>query len=330
MNRTVYLFTILLFSLISCQQASQFNFGSPTETGASKTPDNLKIAYNVLENVQTNDYEIYVMNADGSNKTNISNQPGVDWVYYSYGTKLYFVSDRDTTSGIFFLYEMEYDGSEIRKITDFRIQDSWFSSRNSGQEFVIKPHDTVDSTRFYIIDMDGEVLEQIEPGLPYIYDPHFSPTGDQIVFRGSRSPYLEDSGYIDELYIINTDGSGLRQLTQYPENDSSARWWSYHAGPPRWKQEQNRITYNSIQKGTSSLFEISPDGSDQTQITSDSTYDGWHSWSEDGEWLVFSRSVVNGGSFNYDIYLRKQNSDEVLRVTTSPKIEQAPVFVRSE
>lgn len=331
MYRAVYLLALLLISGSACQQASQFNLNSSDNNIASaeiNTPPDLRIAYNVLENAQTKNYEIYVMNSDGSEKKNISNQPGVDWVYYSLGSKLYFISDRDTTAGIFFLYEMEHDGTDIRQITDFRMQDSWFSSRNNGTEFVIKPHDSVDSTRFFIIDTVGKVLEKIEPGLPYIFDPYFSPNGEQIVFRGSEINYKENSDYLDELYIINADGSGLRQLTQYPASDSTAPWRGYHAGPPRWKKDQNSITFNSMQKGSSSLFEINPDGNNLRQITPDSTYDGWHSWSDDGEWLVFSRSVVIGGSFNYDIYLRKQNSEEVFRVTSSPLIEQAPVFVR--
>jgi TolB protein len=93
---------ILLF--ITCSQNKNYE--------PEKLSD-LKIAYNVLEDAETDNYEIYVMNIDGSDEKNISNWEGVDWVYYAYADKLYFVSDRDTTHRMYFLYEMNADGNNV-------------------------------------------------------------------------------------------------------------------------------------------------------------------------------------------------------------------------
>mgnify|MGYP003539775392 FL=1 len=56
-----------------------------------------KIAYNVYEDTAKDNYDIYIMNMDGSGQKNITNTPGVEWVYYAYEDKIFFISDRDTT-----------------------------------------------------------------------------------------------------------------------------------------------------------------------------------------------------------------------------------------
>lgn len=321
---------ILLFC--SCQQASQFNFQSKAsgENSIAPVPEGHMIAYNTLVDPSQQNFDVFIMNSDGSEKKNLTQRPGVDWVYHSVNGKLYFISDRDTTQSTFFLYEMDHDGENVRRVTDFRVTDSWLDSRSNGSEFIIRPHDSVDSTHFYIIDLNGNVLQQIATGLEYFQDPHFSPDGSRIVFRGSENKYLPDNDYMDELYIMNADGTDLRQLTQYPNNDATNVWWEYHAGPPVWRNDSDIITFQSVQKKSSSLFGISPNGKDLNQITPDSTYDGWHSWSENDEWLVMSRSVIKAGNFNYDIYLKHRDSTNVRRLTTEATIQQAPVFVIPE
>jgi hypothetical protein len=54
-----------------------------------------KIVYNVLEDREKGNYEIYSMNMDGTGQKNIANTPGVKWVYYAYKDKLYYLSDKD-------------------------------------------------------------------------------------------------------------------------------------------------------------------------------------------------------------------------------------------
>ena len=297
---------------------------SNLKSNRKSVPNDFKIAYNVSYDLATDNYEIFVMNSDGSEQRNISNHPGVDWVYYAYEDRLYFVSDRDSTSRKYFLYEMKWDGTEVRRVTDFLVHDSWMSSRKNGTEFIvnINKNDDFETRDLFIINKDGKILSQLTDDDFQNTDAYFSPEGKQIVFRSNRSKY-------DELYIINDDGSGLRQLTDYPQNDSSARDWEYHAGPPQWV-DSSRISYISKQKSNYSIFSISPTGTGFEQLTPDSTTtgflsnEGWHSWSKNDSFIVFNATNLIG---NYDIYIMRSDITDVRRLTKTDWYDQAPVFV---
>jgi len=286
----------------------------------------LKIAYNMLYDREGDDYEVFVMNLDGSGKRNISNWKGVDWVYYAYEDKIYFISDRDTCHRCYFLYETDAEGKNIRKVVDFQLQDSWLSSRHNGTELIVDPHPKVDSV-FRIIDLKGQIVGKVDPGLAYMNDPFFSPDGESVVFRGSEKKFKKDLGYIDELYVINVDGSGLRQLTTFPKEDTTIEWYNYHAGPPFWEPKRNVISYISKQNKNYSIFLINPDGSGQRQLTPDGFNEGWHAWSPDGEMIAYDGYDLK--NTNFDIYLMDGDGKNVRRLTTDARLEQAPVFVKT-
>jgi len=283
-----------------------------------------KIAYNVLYDGQNDNYEIFVMNADGSEQKNISNYGGVDWVYHSHGDRLYFISDRDSTSRKYFLYEMKWDGSEVRRVTDYLVHDSYMSSRNNGTELLINKYIEQDSTRrdLFIIDLQGTILSRVTDDEYINTDGYFSPDGEQIVFRSYRDE-------IDELFIVNADGTGLRQLTHYPKDDSTAMDWEYHAGPPQWVNS-TIISFLSKRNGNYSIYTISPEGENLTQLTPDKTPEGypsnqgWHSWSRDGKRIVYNASEWDG---NFNIYIMDADGSNPTRLTDDKKYQQAPVFV---
>lgn len=284
-----------------------------------------KIAYNVYYDTANDNYEIFVMNADGTGQKNISNAPGVEWLYYAYKDKLYFVSDRDTTHRMYFLYEMDADGNNVRKVSDLRLEDSWMSSRHNGQEMIVSGR-IGREVRFqlFLVDVKTGNYKQLTTDTAASFaDPHFSPDGNQIVFRyrKNRRNYQDEKA---EIWIMDVAGSNLKQLTHYPE-DTTARWHSYHAGPPYWEPNQNIISYISRQKGKHNIFTMLPDGSNTKQLTTDTLSEGWHTWSPDGDWLAFD--VSNKEGYKFDIYLRNSDGSNQKKLTSDWRSEMAPVFV---
>ena len=310
------LITLSLFSIlvIGCSEKK-----TSDEQDIPTTESVLKIAYNVLDDTASEDYEIYVMNTDGTGKTNVSNNPGVDWVYYAWKDKIYFVSDRDSTYRKYFLYEMNADGSEVRRISKFLVVDSWLSGRNDGTEFIVTTIEN-DNKRFVLIDKEGNILQNILTPEYAINDPYFSPDGSQIVFRSYESGR-------DELWIMDVDDTASRkQLTRYPRGDTARR--GYHAGPPVWEPNRNIISYISKRGDNHQIFTTSSDRSARSILTTGELHYGWHSWSPDGNTIALESGDINFE--NIDIYLMDFETGEMTQLTDSWKLEQAPVFVLAE
>jgi len=292
---------------------------------AQKPP--YKIVYNVLHDTATGNYEVYIMNIDGSDQKNISRYVGLDWVYRTYKDKIYFVSDRDTScKRCYKLYEMDQDGNNIRKISDLVLEDSWMDVRKNGKEMIVSARIGREiRTQLFLLNLEnGSYIQLTKDTSAYHTDPVFSPDGKQIAFRyrnERRNRFAKT-----EIYIMNDDGSDMRQLTHYPADDTTNRSGEYHAGPPRWNSKDNFISYMSFQKGKYEVYGINIDGKKQWQITNiEGREAGWHDWTHDGKWMVVDISVP--GKKIYDIYLMNSESKKLSPLATTWKYEQAPSFV---
>jgi TolB protein len=311
---------LFLCTLISCGG----NNKSGEETNKVNQPE-YAIAYNVLYNDPTDNYEVFTMNLDGSQKQNITNLSGVEWTYYSFKDKLYFISDKDTCHRCFFLYATNFKGENPKQISNMQLADSWMSSRKNGQEFIVKPSPKIDSA-FHIIDINGKLIQRLETGLPSSSDPLFVNGGKQVAFRGGTKKSKRIEGYKEEIYLINLDGSRLKKLTNYPESDTTAPWYAYKAGPPHLHPTENFISYASYQNGKYSLYAISLDGKKQWKLTNNELWEVYHEWSPDGNWLVMD--VSNPEETHYDIGLLNWKTKEMKILTdTLFHYQQSPNFV---
>ncbi|MEK6152305.1 hypothetical protein WIW50_03555 [Flavobacteriaceae bacterium 3-367] len=286
--------------------------------------DTYQIAYNVLEDAQSGDYEVYLMDMDGSNQRNLSKHPGVDWVYYAFENKIYLLSDRDSCNRCFYLYEMEVNSGKLRKMTDFQLADSWFSARKQGSEFVVKPAGK-DFSGFYIINLKGEVIDRISIDLAYINDPAFSPDGKQIVFRGATKASPRELGFTDELYRLEIGSGKVTKLTSHPEADEKAQWAGYLSAAPRWPRDGS-ISFGSKRNGNYDIYEIDPDGAGLKALTKKENNQVFHSWNDQG-FLVFEASMNNRDG--YELYLRDPKGT-TLRLTQDEIEQYAPVFVKKQ
>lgn len=285
-----------------------------------------KIVYNVLEDKATDNYEVYSMNMDGSDKKNITNTQGVEWAYYAYKNKVYYVSDKDTCRRCYFLYEMDADGSNKRKVSNLQLEDSYMGSRNNGSEMIVlgRVGKLIRNQLFLINLKTGESKQITGDTISTKRDPIFLPDNKTIVLAYRPDRALRKT-IPDELWSMNEDGSNKKQLTFFPKEDTTTQWYEYHAGPPQWNNNKKFISYLSKQKGQTQIYAITPNGKKQWQITSGKMNSGWHSWSSNGKWLAMDKSTPDEKS--YDIYLMNYKTKKEIQLTNSDKFEQSPIIV---
>jgi TolB protein len=304
-------FFILAFNLISIVSAKGQNF---------------QIAYNIYDSTGK-DYEVYLMNADGSGKRNLSNKKAVDWTYHANGQMIYFISDRDTCTRCFFLYEIKPDGSSLRRISDLQLEDSWMDNNNSIMVVSARQKTTIRFQLAIINLQSGQYKWITTDTAAYFSDPVFIEDGKRIAFRHRKN--RNNRNEKAEIWVMQTDGSNLRQLSHYPATDTTAKWHSYHAGPPRWNPKHQFISYQSLQSGEYQLFAITPDGKKQWQLTNGIQKAGWHDWSKDGNWLV--ADITDSNNRFYDIGILRYG-DSSFKLLTSRKdwnTNMSPAIVES-
>ncbi len=285
------------------------------------------IAYNIREKDTTiENYEIVTMQLDGSGKKNITNNPDVAWAFYAYKDKLYFISDRDTCYRCYFLYETNVNGEAIKKVTELQLEDSWMSSRKDGGELIVAGRiGTEIRHQLFMLDLNSGNYKQITNDTAARYgDPCFSPDGKQIVYSYKKNK--RDRSTHEELFLMNEDGSGIKQLTTYPEDNPSAKNYGYRAGAARWHPTENFISYVSMQYGRHSIYAVTPDGKKQWKLIENEDSEGWHDWSSDGKWLVYNNSDRDETQFHITLMNWKSKERKQLTDTTYTA-QQAPVFI---
>ncbi len=116
-----------------------------------------------------------------------------------------------------------------------------------------------------------------------VSDPGISPSGSQIVFS-LRETNLEENRGFSNLWLLGTDGTGLRQLTNNPASDFN----------PRWSSKDESIYFLSSRSGSSQAWRIAAGGGEAEQVTDFPIDLGGMEISPDGKTLLVSMDVFPG------------------------------------
>jgi Tol biopolymer transport system component len=145
-------------------------------------------------------------------------------------------------------------------------------------------------------------------------DPVISPDGRKIVFTvGDIS-----AGSVSPLWIVNSDGTGLEQLTFDGANDMR----------PTWSPDGARIAFVSTRDGNAEIYVMNADGTGETNITNDTTNDDTPSWSPDGTKILFTSSRDSLGSGQSEIYTMTPTGASVTPVLVGYNPEWSPSGTR--
>jgi TolB protein len=163
--------------------------------------------------------EIYVMNADGTNTTRLTNNNDFDRSpsWSPDGEKIAFTSDRDGNTEIYVMNAD--DGSGQTRLTYNPALDEQSSWSPDGEKIAFTS-DRDGNTEIYVMNADDGTNTTRLTHISAIDDePRWSPDGKKIAFVSTRDQIST------EIYVMNADdGSGQTRLTYNSATDSHPDW----------------------------------------------------------------------------------------------------------
>ena len=159
------------------------------------SPDGRRIAF---DSDRDGNWEIYVMNADGSGVTRLTDNDAADGfpAWSPDGRRITFDSDRD---GNWEIYVMNADGSGVARLTDNGAADGFPAWSPDGRRIAFESNRD-GNVEIYLMNPDGSGVVRLTYNGAADFSPAWSPDGRRIAFYSNR-----DDGNWD-IYVMNAAG----------------------------------------------------------------------------------------------------------------------------
>jgi hypothetical protein len=214
-----------------------------------------------------NNSEIYAMDADGANQTNLSNANGQDYTpaWSPDGTKIAFAANR---TGNFEIYVMNANGSGQTRLTNNQADDLEPAWAPDGTKIAFRSFRN-GNEEIYVMNANGSNPVRLTNQPAFDGEPAWSPDGGKIAFSSQR-----DGG--KRIYVMDADGSNQTPLTF--GNDST----------PAWSPDGTRIAFSRSDR----IFVMTAYGTNVMGLTTGGG-DIDPAWSPDGAKIVFGRFTAS-------------------------------------
>ena len=315
--------------------------------GIACSESNAKIAFT---SDRDGSEELYIMNADGSDVTRLTDTGGhisYDHRWSPDGRRIAFASDQ---SGNYEIYVMNADGSGLTQLTHSDRDDYNLAWSPDGQRIAFVSHRPADLVlpgalsrmRIYgsdsaqmlgnfdicLVNSDGSGLTRLTDDAGNDFNPSWSPDGQSIVFISDRDG---DS----DIYTVDSDGSGLTRLTHSREREMF----------PSWSPDDQHIIFFTWPSDTGLMIMhmMNPDGSGRTKlIHQDVEIDSLHSFPVMSPDRLRVERVVSfadpNGDDEYEIYIMNPDGSGLTQLAVAddyqgprdehPILFSASIYVR--
>ena len=214
-------------------------------------------------------WDIYVMDNDGGNPRNLTNNRHGDYSpsWSPDGNRIVFSSDRDGNFN-FEIYVMDADGGNPQNLTNNPNLDWNPSWSPDGKRIVFDSvrdgnarNDFEINAEIYVMDADGQNQRRLTNHRGDDGYPSWSPDGERIAFMSERNGNAE-------IYVMDADGGNQQRLTNHRSDDHS----------PSWSPGGERIAFSSNRGGDFEIYVMDADGGNRQNLTNNHQSDGSPAW----------------------------------------------------
>jgi Tol biopolymer transport system component len=275
------------------------------------SPDGRKLIFQSEREPGNPFYQEYILDLESGETTRVSPgmgkttcgffQPGTDRVLFA-------STHADPEAAAKQKAELEFraSGKQRRYAWDYDATFDIFSARQDGSDAINLTH---------------------SPG--YDAEGAYSPDGKQIVFCSLRSAFVldrlpsdrgdryeKDPAWYGDIYLMNADGSDVRQLTTEPGYD----------GGPFFSPNGQRIIWRHFEENgmIADVWTMKLDGSDKKRITDFKSMSWAPFYHPSGDYIIFTSNKL--GFENFELFIADAKGEhEPVRVTFTPGFDGLPV-----
>ena len=227
-------------------------------------------------------------------------------------SKLTFASDRDgermtgtvESRQVKEIYIADYDGENQRRVTVLKTLNTFPRWSPDGRSIAYTSYRR-GGGQIFISNIYQGTLEELTKGPNENWLAAWSPDGSKLCVASPRGTSHTN------LYVVNRDGSGFRQLTNHASNNTT----------PTWSPSGNQIAFVSDRTGQPQIYTIGIDGTGFSRLTSD--YSDRPTWSP-APYNEIAYSARTGPGF--DIRILELATRNVRQLTNGEGTNESPVF----
>ena len=252
--------------------------------------------------------QICIMNADGSAMRRLTTEDNRRHYYGSLapdGQSVVYSSFRELN--VYEIYSLNLNNGSVDQLTDrLGVLTGPEVSPDGTSVTFVRGNPNTGNTQIMVMDRNGENAGTI----PLIngWDPTWSPDGNQILFASGVNGGVQ-------LFVVNRDGKGLRQISNLPAIRGRSDWSSdgqfivTYSGPA-WNRE---------------VYIMNADGSNARQLTPSGGNSQGPSFSPDGKWVAFTAYFDNyGDDHGCEIYIIRIDGTDLRRLTNNDYCDYQP------
>jgi TolB protein len=281
-----------VLALASCTAPSGEDESAPSAettaaSGAGTEDEPVDVAALAGRIAVTSDDDVYVANADATGVHRLTDAAGPEFdpAWSPDGSRVVYRDSRRGINENDEIYVVDTDGTGATNLTDHPANDWGPDWSPDGRTIAFNSDRDGLPMSGYLMNPDGTGVRRI-PTDVWVEYPAWSPDGERIAFMSA-------GGGDYDIWVVDTDGTDLLQLTDFPGHD----------GWPAWSPDGERITFTSVRDDCAhsdqpdcrtadtgeddehhDIWAVNADGTGLARVTPE--YGQFVTWSPDGQHLL--------------------------------------------